>query len=76
MNKHRHSIPRELEEMKLIRNSHKHWETECHECFIIKAITYYVPFTYTNIQFEIILKVTVRQYNCYNIDYCVKILYA
>lgn len=44
MNKHRHSIPRELEEMKLIRNSHKHWETECHECFMIKAITYYVPF--------------------------------
>lgn len=39
MNKHRHSIPRELEEM-----NHKHWETECHECFIIKAITYYVPF--------------------------------
>lgn len=33
-------------------------------------------YTYTNIQFEIILKVTVRQYNCYNIDYCVKILYA
>lgn len=44
MNKHRHSIPRELKEMKLIRNSHKHWETECHECFIIKAITYYVTF--------------------------------
>lgn len=66
-------------------SSKKHLETRVPCMFHNKAITYYVAFNMPDpevrvylhdTQFEIILKVTVRQYDCYNTDYCVKILYA